>query len=207
MHRTASATENWGPDVIVPRWETLVQWDCLELLQRLSLFCEEECGWLVPSQGVLSMRKQSHRDSQQNPSKNSGPQVWAGLNFHFLHVAPTVMDPAAHLATARSLLPLLTFLITSHPQPPGLQPSVNALLFQHFKPLSPNLYLRTQPCVNQFHPPKKEMRSHQESFSCSASLSPTSLSKYDFLCPHWLPPFTPQPLQGCSSVLSPYFLT
>ena len=53
MHRIASATENWGPDVIVPRWETLVQWDCLELLQRLSLrnhldalgvFCEEECG-------------------------------------------------------------------------------------------------------------------------------------------------------------------
>lgn len=34
---THTTTENWGPDVIVPRWETLVQWDCLELLQRLSL--------------------------------------------------------------------------------------------------------------------------------------------------------------------------
>lgn len=128
--------------------------------------------WYPPSQGVLSMRKQSHKDCQQNPSKTSGPQGWAGLNVHFLHVTPTVTDSAAGLATARSLLPLLTVLSTSHPQPRP-QPSVNALLFQHFKPLSPNLYLRTQPCVSQFHPPKKWETSRQESFSCSASLSPT----------------------------------
>ena len=100
------------------------------------------------------------------------------------------------------------FIITSHPQPLGLQPSVNALFFQHFKPPSPKLYLRTQPCVSQFHPPKKEMRNKPSGdlllLCLTVSQAPVSSTTSSVLTDS---PFTRQPLQGCPSLLSPYFLT
>lgn len=73
----------------------------------------------------VSEKAESQRQSAE-PSENSGPQVRAGLNFLFLHGAPTMTDSgvsAADLATARSLLPLLTF----HHHQPSPAPGPSAI--------------------------------------------------------------------------------